>query len=247
MKVLALIAVIVTGSLLLLAMHDIPDWGAPDSPASASRLSRHYIEETYHETHVPNIVTAVLADYRGYDTMFETAVILTAGIAILAILRVTPIGKPNDTVRPDPTDLVLEQACGMLTPVIQLFALYVIAHGHISPGGGFQGGVIFGASLILMAIGYDLPTALKRFPEKRAFFLAGTGVSIYAGIGVVCMLCDANFLDYDALEKLLPILGIKDRYYGILGVEIGVAFTVAAVMFLIYAGISSKGEMEDGL
>jgi multicomponent Na+:H+ antiporter subunit B len=98
-----------------------------------------------------------------------------------------------------------------------------------------------------MAIAYDLPTALQRLSEKRALFLAGTGVLIYAGIGLICMLLGANFLDYAALEKLLPILGVKDRYYGILGVEIGVAFTVSAVMFLIFAGICSKGEMEDGL
>ena len=255
MRFPALMAVIFTGSLLLLAMRDIPYWGSPNSPASTNRLSRHYIEKSYEETHVPNIVTAILADYRGYDTMFETAVILTAGIAVLAILRVYPVqGKVakgaaqlKDAVKPDPPDLILETTCRILTPVIQLFALYVVAHGHISPGGGFQGGVIFGASFILIAIAYDLPTALKHLPEKCAVILAGTGVLIYAGIGVLCMLLGGNFLDYSVLDRLLPVLAAKDRYYGMLGVEIGVALTVSAVMFLIFAGLSSKGEMEDGL
>jgi multicomponent Na+:H+ antiporter subunit B len=263
LRIPALIAVIVTGSLLLLAMRDIPNWGSPNSPASTNPLSQHYIEESYEETHVPNIVTAVLADYRGYDTMFETAVILTAGIAILAILRVYPVhanvakrtAELKENVKPDAPDIVLETACRVLTPVIQLFALYVVAHGHISPGGGFQGGVIFGASFILIAIAYDLPTALKYLPERRALVLAGTGVLIYAGIGILCMLLGGNFLDYSVLDKLVPVLldklvpvlAVKDRYYGILGVEIGVALTVSTVMFLIFAGLSSKGEMEDGL
>lgn len=256
MRIPALIAVVVTGSLLLLATYDIPDWGTSDSPASASRLSRYYIEESYEATHVPNMVTTILADYRGYDTMFETAVILTAGIAILAVLRVFPVprkvaatgaAQQEDMVRPDPPDLILETICWLLTPVIQLFALYVVAHGHISPGGGFQGGVILGASFILIAIGYDLPTAMKHFSERRALLLAGTGVLIYAGIGILCMLLGGNFLEYSVLDRLLPFLAVKDRYYGMLGVEIGVACTVSAVMFLIFAGIASKGEMDDGL
>ena len=87
MKILGLIAVCITGWLLLSAVSDFPEWGDPHSPANSYRLSQGYITETFSETSVPNMVTAVLADYRGYDTMFETVVIFTAGIAIIGILR----------------------------------------------------------------------------------------------------------------------------------------------------------------
>jgi multicomponent Na+:H+ antiporter subunit B len=246
LKPSAIIAVIITGFLLMFAMHDIPDWGSAHSPANSSRLSTHYITESYHETHVPNLVTSVLADYRGYDTMFETAVVFTAGIAILAILGVPGAIRPprREEIKPD---IVIQTACRILIPVIQIFALYVIAHGHISPGGGFQGGVIFGASLILLALAYDLPEAMKRLSQKKAITLAVVGVLIYAGIGVLCMLLGGEFLNYHALVELIPQLGIKDRYYGMLGVEIGVGLTVASVMFLIYAALSSAGDMEEGL
>ena len=246
MKTSAFIAVIITGLLLLLAIQDLPDWGATDSPANSNRLSKHYIEDSYDITHVPNLVTTVLADYRSHDTMFETAVVFTAGVAILAILGVPGGGRPNRKEKAKP-DVIVQSACNLLIPVIQIFALYVIAHGHISPGGGFQGGVIFGASLILLAIAHDLPEAFKRLSEAKATMLASVGVLIYAGIGVLCMLLGGNFLDYDALVNIVPQLGYKDRYYGMLGIEIGVGITVAVVMFLIYASLSSRGEMEEGI
>ena len=86
MKGLALLATLVTGAILLYGTMDFPDWGDPNSPAS-THLSTHYIEKAVEETHVPNLVTAVLGDYRGYDTMFETVVIYCAGMAVISVLR----------------------------------------------------------------------------------------------------------------------------------------------------------------
>ena len=86
MKTLALLATLCTGALLLLSTQDFPAWGDPQSPAS-TYLSDDYIEHAVEETHVPNLVTAVLGDYRGYDTMFETVVIYCAGMAVVSVLR----------------------------------------------------------------------------------------------------------------------------------------------------------------
>ncbi|MFP6887576.1 MAG: hypothetical protein VB997_08435, partial [Opitutales bacterium] len=71
MKKVALVVVVLTGALLLYAATDFPAWGNPESPASASPVSKHFIANTGVDTEVPNMVTAVLADYRGFDTMFE--------------------------------------------------------------------------------------------------------------------------------------------------------------------------------
>ncbi len=86
MKTLALIATLITGALLLYGTRDFPAWGDPDSPAS-QHLSAVYIEKAVEQTHVPNLVTAVLGDYRGYDTMFEVVVIFCAGMAVVSVLR----------------------------------------------------------------------------------------------------------------------------------------------------------------
>lgn len=86
MRVLALITVIITGMILIYGTVDMPDWGDPNSPASL-HVSPRYIEKTMEETATPNVVTSVLADYRGYDTLGETTVIFTAGVSCILILR----------------------------------------------------------------------------------------------------------------------------------------------------------------
>ena len=86
MKWIALIAACLTGGLLIYGTVDMPNWGDPASPASL-HVSPRYIEKTVEETGVPNMVTSVLADYRGYDTLGETTVIFTAGMACLLLLR----------------------------------------------------------------------------------------------------------------------------------------------------------------
>lgn len=86
MKLLGMLMVMIVGGLLIFASADMPGWGDPDSPASR-HVSPRYIEKSETETAVPNMVTAVLADYRGYDTLGETAVIFTAGVCCVLLLR----------------------------------------------------------------------------------------------------------------------------------------------------------------
>ena len=276
MKGIGLFIVVLTGALLVYATVDFPSWGDPASPAS-THVSPHYIEKTMEETSVPNIVTAVLADYRGFDTMFETTVIFGAGVACFFLLRVFKREGPRqglyrhtltdmtirikDTAKVPadldeferidtlwtPRDLIVTTICRLLIPFIQLFALYVIAHGHHSPGGGFQGGVILGASIILLAISHDLRTALKRMREQMQGLLCATGVFVYAGTGALCLLLGLNFLDYGALASILQVDPVTARSHGILIVEIGVGLAVMATMIWIYNNVSSSGKYDEGL
>jgi multicomponent Na+:H+ antiporter subunit B len=85
-KILAFVVIIITGALLVYGVKDFPKWADPNQPASI-HVSPRYIEKTFDETAVPNLVTAILADYRGYDTMYETTVIFTAGIVVMMLLR----------------------------------------------------------------------------------------------------------------------------------------------------------------
>ncbi|MEK6202064.1 MAG: sodium:proton antiporter [Desulfobulbaceae bacterium] len=249
MKLLTLLLSLLVGAFLIWSVQDLPDWGDPQSPAS-TYLSPHYIEKAVEETSVPNIITAVLADYRGFDTMYETVVIFCAGLTVLIILRRTP-RKDKKVIKPRPqregADIILQNTARLLIPPMQIFALYVIAHGHHSPGGGFQGGVILGASFILLALAYDLKSALQRFKEKTMLFYSALGVLIYAGIGVGCLLLGKNFLAYAAWSKLLGITELAAHSHGMLGVEIGVAFTVMAIMFSLYTDLASGGDMDEGL
>jgi multicomponent Na+:H+ antiporter subunit B len=262
-KIFASIAVIITGAILLYAVTDFPSFGDPRSPANAGvaegspSASRYYIENTYRDTKVPNLVTAILADYRGYDTLFETVVIFTAGMAIFAILRVlrnedAPSApdpeSTNRTIDGDHHRIIVGITCRLAVPLVQIFALYVVAHGHHSPGGGFQGGVMLGASFILIALSGSLHDALARFSEASYIRLASLGILIYAGVAFLPLVFGRNFVDYGALRGLLGTEGEEmARSHGIFGVELGVAFTVMAVMFAIFANLSTRGRLKGGL
>ena len=86
MKFLAFIVVVITGGLLIYATVEMPDWADPNSPAS-THVSPRYIQKAVEETATPNMVTSVLADYRGYDTLGETTVIFTAAVCCVLLLR----------------------------------------------------------------------------------------------------------------------------------------------------------------
>jgi len=276
LKVGVLVLVIILGSVLIYGSLEFPPWGDPASPAS-SHLSPYYIEKSLEDTSVPNLVTAVLADYRGYDTMFETIVIFAAGMACIFLLRSSgkeesgtrlyrhiPTGitlriekksafpeKSEAFERIDsvwvPHDLIVKTTCRLIVPFIQIFGLYVIAHGHHSPGGGFQGGVILGAALILFAISFNLRSAIRRMGERLTLMLSTLGVFIYAGTGVVCMLVGMNYLDYSALAAMLGVDPVTARSHGILVVEIGVGIAVMSVMVTLYYNLASTGKHDEGL
>lgn len=144
-------------------------------------------------------------------------------------------------------DIIIESLARFLAPFIQAFALYVLFLGHYSPGGGFQGGVLMAASFILLVIAYDIKEGKRRFTEKFNIVLNGTGVLVYSGIGLLCLILGGNFLDYSQLAAILPVGPEEARSLGILGVEIGVEITVAAIMVSIFLDLASAGEHEGAL
>lgn len=276
MKNLGFVTTILAGILLIAITAVFPNWGDPQSPAS-TYLSPYYIENTIPDTSVPNIVTTVLGDYRGFDTMFETTVVFCAGMACFFLLggytrrssarsmfrhRDTGLvisvkdGAPTprtggDFDRIDPTwtpyDFIVARVAKLLIPFIQLFGLYVIAHGHHSPGGGFQGGVILAAAFLLLALSHNMRTLNARISNRTLGIMSACGVLIYAGWGALAMAFGGNFLDYSALAGLLGVDPVAARSLGILVVEIGVGVTVMSTMIIIYNNVASIGEYDEGL
>ena len=138
-------------------------------------------------------------------------------------------------------DVIIKTIARILIPFIQIYALYVIMHGHHSPGGGFQGGVILAASLVLLILTHGWEETKKKFNETRMAVFCALGVLIYSGIGLLCVFLGGNYLDYGKLSKLLSVVPAEARSLGILGVEIGVGIAVMAVMFSIFFDISTGG------
>lgn len=134
--------------------------------------------------------------------------------------------------------------CRLLSPYIMLFGFYVVIHGHYSPGGGFQGGALLGASFLLMRVAGGDEIAKLQLKEHLATPLAVIGVAIYFGIGLISMLAGGNFLNYE----LLPIPGMDPewlRYTGILIIEVGIGLAVMATFIMIYDNMVRGDENYD--
>lgn len=126
-----------------------------------------------------------------------------------------------------------------LAPAVQLFGLYVLAHGHESPGGGFQAGVILGATYLAIALALGRDALDRRVSERACVALACGGIGLYVLTGVLPMLNGGWFLDYSALP--LPVDVVRARYLGILFIETGVGVTVAATIVLIFCRLADRG------
>jgi multicomponent Na+:H+ antiporter subunit B len=125
-----------------------------------------------------------------------------------------------------------------VVPLVQIFAFYVITHGHYSPGGGFQGGVMLAASIILLriSIGED---SYERFPREAGLVLAGFGSLAFALLGFSSMLFGGNFLEY-----ALAVPGMQPdtlRYWGIFFAEVFIGFLVWGALVAIYDAMNTGG------
>jgi multicomponent Na+:H+ antiporter subunit B len=86
LKTLSLLAGLLVGAALIYGALDMPKWADPNSPA-ATHVSPYYLQHSIEHTATPNVVTSVLADNRGYDTLGETTVVFTSGMAFLLLLK----------------------------------------------------------------------------------------------------------------------------------------------------------------
>lgn len=241
-RALALIVVTITSALLIYASFDQPRLGDPQAPVH-THVAPWYLEKTPELIDIPNVVTAVLGSFRGYDTLGEVIVVLTAGIGVLFLL-----GLPGAVGERRPEDLshgrtylshhLIPQVVGrVVIPFILLFALYVQFHGEYGPGGGFQAGAIFAAGLILFALIEGEREALTIISPRLLITMMGGGALLYGAVGVATMLLGGNFLEYGVLADN----PVKGQQWGILVIELGVGITVASVMLAIYHAFAARG------
>ena len=251
----ALLITVAVAAVLLYGTIDLPHLRDASIAPNTHVVTPYYLENSYEQTGQLNVVAAILAYFRGFDTLFETTVVATAGFCLIMLLRpgskkpgaldktgVTAIYKKTPAsigIKPTSTfpavldqdkDIVKRTVTKLLIPFIQLFGLYVIVHGELGPGGGFQGGVVLGVSIIVYSLVFGFDEAKKRLSVKTKDLLVSSGVLIYGGIGVIALFLGGNYLQYSVL---LPDPQFASTV-GIMGVEIGVGVTVAAVMITLF-------------
>ncbi|MDJ0523471.1 MAG: Na(+)/H(+) antiporter subunit B [Planctomycetota bacterium] len=142
--------------------------------------------------------------------------------------------------------LIVRYIARRAVPFIQLYALYVLGHGEDGPGGGFQGGVIFAASFVLLALAYGWGRGRASVPEKVADVIAPAGCLLYAGIGFVSLLIGGAFLQYDAFAGPGADQAARKtaHHFGLIGIELGVMLTVTASMVILFFEMARPAEDE---
>jgi len=224
----ATLVTVAIGALLLYGLSDLPALGDPSAPAFQHVYPR-YAFRSPEEVGIPNMVTSVLASYRGYDTLGEVTVIFTAAVAVAGLLG-QGAGSRSFSGGGMEHHLILRVNAKLLLPVILLFALYVQFHGEYGPGGGFQAGVIFAAGFILYGLVFGMGSIRSVAPPRVIRILCAVGLGLYILVGIAGILLGGNFLDYNVLAHD-PVHG---QHYGIIFIELGVGITVAASMISLF-------------
>ncbi|MEP5764164.1 MAG: DUF4040 domain-containing protein [Halieaceae bacterium] len=233
----ALVVVAVLATLIIYATFDKPRLGDPDAPVH-QHLAPWYLENTPELMDFPNVVTAVLGSFRGYDTLGEVFVVFAACIGVLFILGVKP--PAGSRYNPDSSGLrhhLIPQVVGrLLIPFIVLFGLYVQFHGEYGPGGGFQAGALIASGVILYALLEGEAAALRAVPQSVLMGLVVGGACLYGGVGLLCILLGGNFLEYSVLLSD-PVSG---QQLGILLIEAGVGMAVCGALLSIFHAFAAR-------
>ena len=226
-KPLLFITLMLSAAVFIYASYDLPEFGK-------SLFSNYYLENTGRDIGIDSTVTAILADYRGYDTLLETMVILIGGLSVFLV---------HDQFYTEVVehDQLVSKLTRFIFPIIIVFALYIQTHGEISPGGGFQAGSIIAIAFILYSMVFGNNDLLQLFSLAALKNIAVFGVGLYFITGLFGLLGDLEFLNYNAFADN-QILAQK---IGIIVVELGVGISVAATMLLIYFCLASSDYASD--
>lgn len=243
-RLVPLCVVTVTALIVIYATFDKPRLGDAQAPVH-QHVGPWYLEKTPEYIDIPNAVTAVLGSFRGYDTLGEVFVVLTAGIGVLFLLSTSSAKKsqntePNRVPGSGLRHYLVPRVVGRLfIPFIFLFGLYVQFHGDYGPGGGFQAGAICAAAIILYALLEGEAQALRAIPMNALKWLSAGGATLYGAVGITSMMMGGNFLDYSVLAED-PIAG---QHIGIILIELGVGVTVFGVLLSVFHAFAARGKV----
>ena len=236
-RILATVVCLSVITVMLLTVSYLPAFGDPSNPAY-NEVPERYIEQGMAETGATNFVAGMILDYRAFDTLGESNVLFIAVCSVLILLRADKTkGKVNIAEMDKPAkeqidDTILKGSAAILVPIGMIYGIYVILNGHLSAGGGFSGGAIVGAALILY---------VSAFGEEKAskFFTYGTykWVSFVALMTYACLKSYSFFTGANHIESGIS-LGIPGAILSsglILPLNVCVGCVVACTMYAFYS------------
>ncbi|MET8448136.1 MnhB domain-containing protein [Streptomyces sp. NPDC005209] len=240
-----LVAVSGTGlaALLVAACLELPPFGGSSHPYGERAVRAALARRT------ANTIASVNFDQRAYDTLGEMSILFAAVLGCVVLLRQA---RDEHRARPEPAevDLPVRRYALIVLPVAVVGGLYVIAHGQLSPGGGFQGGVVAATALHLLYLGADY-RALERVRPVGLFEVADSlAVSAYLVLGLAGVLAGTAFLANTLLPygtfNTLSSGGSVPLLNAAIGMEVACAVVVLLARFLDQAVEIEQGDGKDG-
>lgn len=233
----AAVICVVLVAILLTTVMSMPGFGEEDNPIN-NEVSDRYLEYGAEDTGSENVVTAMIIGYRGFDTLGESCVLFLAVAAVMILLlrdrkntselEVRQIER-DEAEAMSHEDLILKQVAWVLIPFIFLFAIYVLLNGETSPGGGFSGGTILGAGLILFSAAFGFRRMQVLMNRRRYSAVRTFGLLLYGVLYGLYIFIGAN--------------GLPNYLTGmILLIDLAVGLVVACTMYGFYA-LFSRGEI----
>lgn len=229
-------------AMLLVAVSYLPTFGEADNPVN-NEVAARYIEKGLQETGAVNIVTGMILDYRAFDTLGESHVLFIATCTVLILLRADKKDdkdtfETNDRKYEPKNDVILQTVARILVPPIFIFGIYVILAGHLGPGGGFSGGAVIGAGLILYLNAFGFAKTEKFFTAKTYRRMSFGALACYSIAKSYSFYTGAN-----NIESVIP-LGTPGAILSsglILLLNICVGIVVAGTMYTFYCMFRKGG------
>lgn len=228
-------------AMLLITVSYLPPYGDPSNPVN-NEVAQRYLEQGVEETGAANIVSGMILDYRAFDTFGEAAVLFVSSISVFLFLQNPPEnGKKvlNKNYKPMENDPITQMVAKYLIPFLLIFGIYIVLNGHISPGGGFAGGSIMGASLILYSASYGYEAVSKVITEKLVKGVTFCSLCFYAVAKGYSFFTGAHHIPTG-----IPLGNMGDIFSAglILPLNICVGLIVTCTMYSFYS-LFSKGEI----
>ncbi len=235
--------------LLIATSSDMPRFGDA-KPLEDDQLSTFYVEEGYRHTGVSNIVTGIILEFRGFDTLGESHVLFIAVCTVLMLLYLPKKDDPRslrewlaseaDDRKYEPHgDLILQQGAFLLVPIVLVFGAYILLNGNLSPGGGFSGGTVLGAGLILYLLAFGFEKT-ERFFNYHTFRRVTTCALMFYALS-------KGFIFFTGANGIGN--GIPTGRFGailsgglLLPLNIAVGLVVACTMYVLYT-LFRKGDL----
>jgi multicomponent Na+:H+ antiporter subunit B len=223
----SVIAVVTLGAVLLYSIPVLallPPFGTP-----LMSTAQYYLENGPTDTGAANIVSSIILDYRAYDTLGELTVLFTAILGTFTILRIRKQPEVEAEKKSEGMTLIVKTVTRISVWLIFLYGIYIVMHGHLTPGGGFGGGVIIALALLNVMLAYGRDFTSKWLNISFLHDVEAASATLFLVLGLLGIsLGGAFFANYLSKGELFNLISAGT----ILPLNIIIGIKVAVSLFL---------------